>query len=174
MELRTPRLILREFTLEDFSAVHTYASDEIVTRYTDWGPNSVEDTEEFFRETLAATLAEPRDSYLFAITIDQGPVIGCARLGVVSRADRVGDIGYLLNANFWGQGIATEAAQRLLAFGFGELGLHRIFATCHPNNIGSSRVLEKTGFQLEGRLKDDKLVRGAYRDSPLYAILENS
>ena len=174
MELRTPRLILREFTLEDFSAVHTYASDEIVTRYTDWGPNSVEDTEEFFREALSATMAEPRDSYLFAITINQSPVIGCARLGVVSRADRVGDLGYLLNVNFWGQGIATEATQRLLAFGFGELGLHRIFATCHPDNIGSSRVLEKTGFQLEGRLKDDKLVRGAYRDSLLYAILENS
>ncbi|MDP1719829.1 MAG: GNAT family N-acetyltransferase [Candidatus Nanopelagicaceae bacterium] len=174
MELQTLRLILREFTLDDFSAVHAYASDEIVTRYTDWGPNTNEDTEEFFREALAAAIAEPRDSYLFAITINQSPVIGCARLGIISRADRVGDLGYLLNADFWGQGIATEATQRLLAFGFGELSLHRIFATCHPDNIGSSRVLEKAGFQLEGRLKEDKFVRGAYRDSLLYAILENS
>ncbi|MDP1712969.1 MAG: GNAT family N-acetyltransferase, partial [Candidatus Nanopelagicaceae bacterium] len=107
MELQTPRLILREFTLDDFSAVHAYASDEIVTRYTDWGPNTTEDTEEFFREALAAAIAEPRDSYLFAITINQSSVIGCARLGITSRADRVGDLGYLLNADFWGQGIAT-------------------------------------------------------------------
>lgn len=174
MELQTSRLVLREFALEVASAVHAYASDERVTRYTDWGPDTIEDTEGFFREALAAVVAQPRDSYLFAITINQSPAIGCARLGIVSRADRVGDLGYVLNAESWGQGIATEATKRLLAFGFDDLDLHRIFATCHPDNVGSARVLEKTGFQFEGRLREDKLVRGEYRDSLMYAILENS
>lgn len=174
VELQTPRLLLREFTYDDFSAVHAYASDETVTRYTDWGPNTINDTEEFFREAVNAANAQPRDSHLFAITLSQSPVIGCVRLGIVNRADRVGDLGYVLNAGFWGQGIATEATKRLLAFGFDELSLHRIFATCHPENVGSTRVLEKAGFQLEERLTDDKFVRGAYRDSLLYAILENT
>lgn len=174
MELQTTRLLLREFVSADAPAVHAYASDESVTRYTDWGPNTAEETEEFFREALSAGEAQPRNSYLFAITLNQSPAIGCARLGIVSTVDRVGDLGYVLNAEYWGQGIATEATQRLLTFGFEDLGLHRIFATCHPKNIGSARVLEKAGFQLEGRLKEDKLVRGAYRDSLLYAILESS
>ncbi len=174
MELQTARLLLREFVSADAPAVHAYASDESVTRYTDWGPNTVEETEEFFREALSAVTSTPRDSFLFAVTLNQSPVIGCARLGIVSRGDRVGDLGYVLNAKYWGQGIATEATQRLLTFGFDDLGLHRIFATCHPENIGSARVLEKAGFQLEGRLREDKLVRGAYRDSLLYAILENT
>jgi RimJ/RimL family protein N-acetyltransferase len=171
VELQTSRLVLREFVPADAPAVHAYASDESVTRHTDWGPNSAEETEEFFREALNAATAQLRDSYLFAITMNQSPAIGCARLGIVSRADRVGDLGYVLSAEYWGQGIATEATQRLLTFGFDDLGLHRIFATCHPENIGSVRVLEKAGFQLEGRLREDKLVRGAYRDSLLYAIL---
>lgn len=174
MELQTARLLLREFVPADAPAVHAYASDESVTRFTDWGPNTVEETEEFFQEALSAGKAQPRNSYLFAITLNQSPAIGCARLGIVSLGDRVGDLGYVLNAEYWGRGIATEATQRLLTFGFKDLGLHRIFATCHPDNIGSSRVLEKAGFQLEGRLREDKLVRGAYRDSLLYAILENT
>lgn len=173
MELQTPRLLLREFVSGDAAAVHAYASDESVTRYTDWGPNTTKDTEDFFLEALDAAIAEPRDSYLFAITLNQSPAIGCARISIVSRADRVGDLGYVLNADYWGQGIATEATQRLLTFGFDDLDLHRVFATCHPDNIGSARVLEKTGFKLEGRLREDKFVRGAYRDSLLYAILGN-
>ena len=174
MELQTARLLLREFVPADAPAVHTYASDENVTRYTDWGPNTTEETEEFFLEVLRAGEAQPRNSFLFAITLNQSPAIGCARLGIVSMADRVGDLGYVLNAEYWGQGIATEATQRLLTFGFEDLGLHRIFATCHPDNVGSSHVLEKAGFQLEGRLREDKLVRGVYRDSLLYAILEST
>ncbi|OIQ76734.1 putative ribosomal N-acetyltransferase YdaF [mine drainage metagenome] len=174
MELMTPRLILREFTLEDEPAVHAYASDEAVIRYTDWGPNTVEDTKEFFRETFESAALEPRASYMLAITLPQGPLVGGVRLGITSRADHAADFGYVIDAKYWGQGIATEATKRLVAFGFDELDLHRIYATCHPENIGSARVLEKSGFQLEGRLRDDKFVRGAWRDSLLYAISEKA
>ena len=101
VELQTARLLLREFVSADAPAVHAYASDESVTRYTDWGPNTVEETEEFFREALSAVTSTPRDSFLFAVTLNQSPVIGCARLGIVSRGDRVGDLGYVLNAKYW-------------------------------------------------------------------------
>ena len=58
-------------------------------------------------------------------------------------------------------------------FGFGELGLHRIFATCDPRNIGSRRVLEKAGMQCEGILREHKWQKGEWRDSCLYAMLEH-
>ncbi len=85
---------------------------------------------------------------------------------------REGDIGYVLDQRFWGQGYGMEAAGRLLRFGFGELGLHRIFAICDPRNVGSIRVLEKIGMQREGRLREHMLVRGEWCDSLVYAILE--
>ena len=70
-----------------------------------------------------------------------------------------------------GSGYATEAAAAVLRFGFDTLGLHRIWATCRPENLGSSRVLEKIGMQREGHLRDHVMVRGAWQDSLLYAAI---
>ena len=83
-----------------------------------------------------------------------------------------GWIGYSLNRKFWGQGYATEAAEALVKFGFGQLNLHRIFATCDPFNVASARVLEKAGMQREGHFRQHKWVKGKWRDSLLYAILD--
>ena len=59
-----------------------------------------------------------------------------------------------------------------LAFlGFNSLGLERITATCDPQNLASVRVLEKAGLRQEGRLRGHLLVRGARRDSLLFARL---
>jgi len=68
---------------------------------------------------------------------------------------------------------ATEAARALLTFGFGQLRLHRIFATCDPANTASARVLEKIGMQREGLLREHEWVKGRWRDSFLYAILDH-
>lgn len=80
--------------------------------------------------------------------------------------------GYCLNRNFWGKGYATETAKVLLRFGFDQLNLHRIFATCDPANIASAHVLEKIGMQLEGHLREHKWAKGKWCDSLLYAILD--
>jgi ribosomal-protein-alanine N-acetyltransferase len=71
----------------------------------------------------------------------------------------------------WGNGYATEAAAAVLAFAFGPLGLHRVAATCDPANIGSRRVLEKSGLQYEGHLRDYLRIRGEWRDRLLFAAL---
>jgi [ribosomal protein S5]-alanine N-acetyltransferase len=56
-----------------------------------------------------------------------------------------------------GLGYATEATRRLLAFGFNELGLHKIFATCDPENRASVAVLPKNGMDQEGVLPSWRL-----------------
>ena len=55
----------------------------------------------------------------------------------------------------------------------GGCGLHRIFATCDVRNLASANVLEKVGMRREGRLREDKCVRGQWRDSYVYGILEH-
>ena len=79
--------------------------------------------------------------------------------------NRSGWIGYCLNRSFWNQGFATEAAGMLVKFGFAELDLHRIIATCDAENTASSRVLEKIGMRWEGLLREEKWAKGRWRDS---------
>lgn len=76
----------------------------------------------------------------------------------------------MLAPGCWGRGYAIEIAQALVKFAQA-LGLHRVEATCHPDNAASARVLTKAGLTLEGRLRDHLLVRGAWRDSLLFAVI---
>jgi ribosomal-protein-alanine N-acetyltransferase len=173
MQLRTERLLLREFVGGDWPAAHECGSDLQVVRFMPWGPNTEEDTRAFIARNLAAQHESPRSAYEMAVTLlDGGRLIGACGLHPRGDASRSGWIGYCSNRPFWGRGYATEAARALVGFGFRELGLHRIWATCDPDNTASARVLGKLGMQRQGRLREDTDVRGRWRDSFLYGILE--
>jgi RimJ/RimL family protein N-acetyltransferase len=173
VRLETARLIIREFAEGDREAVHEYAADPEVVKYTDWGPNKAADTDTYLARRVEEHQRVPREQFTLAVTRkDGGAVIGGCRIGVGSYESRRADIGYVLNRKYWGKGYGTEAALALVRFGFGELKMHRIWATCHPDNRASQRVLEKCGMRYEGRLRDDKKVRGKWRDSLVFAVLE--
>lgn len=99
-------------------------------------------------------------------------VIGGSRITVRSTVHRVGDIGYVLRQDRWGQGYGTETARILIDFGFATLGLHRIEAICDPENIASRRILEKAGMQYEGHAREHLWVHAKWRDSLRFAVLE--
>jgi RimJ/RimL family protein N-acetyltransferase len=170
MELVTERLVIRDFRASDLEAVHAYAGDWDVCRYTDWGPDTIEETGRFLDGAKAASLTIPRTTYDLAIALQDGQLVGGAALVIDSVAHRRGRIGYVLRHDAWDRGYATEAARELIRFGT-SLGLHRIEATCHPDNTGSTRVMQKAGMTYEGRMRDHLLVRGAWRDSLLYAFV---
>jgi ribosomal-protein-alanine N-acetyltransferase len=171
---RTERLVLREFLERDWMVVHEYASDPEVVRYMPWGPNTEEDTREFIRRALAAQKKEPRTTFELAVTrADTGRLVGGCGVRISNPADRGGDMGYCLRRDQWGFGLGTEAALAILGFGFGQLGLHRIIATCDTKNEASSRVLEKAGMRREGHFRSDSMMHGVWRDSYLYAVLED-
>ncbi|OFW75645.1 MAG: GNAT family N-acetyltransferase [Alicyclobacillus sp. RIFOXYA1_FULL_53_8] len=169
MILTTNRLVMRDFCPSDFEAVHKYASDAEVCKYTDWGPNTIQDTRVFLEQMLDVKEMQPRNAFTLAI-VDAATniLIGACSLTLDGRQ---GEIGYTLTREFWGNGFATEAGSALLDLGFKELKLHRIFATCRPNNIGSVRVLEKIGMRKEGHLRQHRFFKGQWNDSYLFAIL---
>ncbi|GAA1821565.1 GNAT family protein [Actinomadura chokoriensis] len=172
MELRTPRLLLREFRTGDHAAVHAFAGDAEVTRYTDWGPNSTVDTTAFMTEVVQDAAALPRHRFGLAVAeLEHGTLIGSVELQVTSTSHRRAEIGYVLHRQWWGRGYAGEAAAALLDFGFEELGLHKITATCDPRNTASARVLAKIGMRREGHLRDHLYLRGRWHDRLLYAAL---
>jgi RimJ/RimL family protein N-acetyltransferase len=170
----TSRLLIRELEAADWRAMHEYASLLEVVRYEPWGPNTEEESREFLLRAVEAQSSPARRSYELGLVLKEtGALIGCA--GIRPKLDegmRDADFGYTLHPEAWGQGLATEAARALVAFGFDELNLHRIWATCHVDNCASARVLEKAGLRREGTLRQNRLQRGEWRDSHLYAILE--
>ncbi|TWT27157.1 GNAT family N-acetyltransferase [Planomicrobium sp. CPCC 101110] len=174
IELEGGRFYLRELAENDWAAVHDYASQEIVSRYQPWGPNSEEDSRKFVNDSLMDAAKDPRTRFVFAIVLkDTEKLVGAGEFNLRDRANKAGEIGYIINPAFWGQGIATEAASRLIDFGFKELGLHRIYATCDPENAASQKVLEKIGLVKEGWMRENLLMNNGWRDSLLYSVLEH-
>ena len=168
--LTTARLHLRDYEEDDWRRVHEYASDAEVCRYMEWGPNSADDTREFIRSTVESRRASPRRQYAFALTLrSDGTLIGGCGLDIHPHAQGV--IGYCLHPGFWGQGYAAEAARALCGVGLRTLGLHRIFATCRPENLASARVMEKVGMTREGLLREHLHYKGQWQSSYLYSIL---
>lgn len=171
MELRTPRLLLRECRVTDQAAIHVFASDPEVTRHTVWGPNTADDTARFLADAVADSREAPRARFLLAITEQHCDLaIGWTRLEIVNRSNRRAELGYALSPAHSGRGYATEAAAAMLDFAF-ELGLRKVVATCDPLNRGSARVLERIGMRREGYLHDHVLVRGEWRDRLLYGAV---
>ncbi len=171
MQRITERFMLREFVEEDCLQIHPYCSDEEVTRYTFWGPNTEEQTRQFFDAAIQSQFQLPRTTYEMVIADSStGEVVGnCCLKAEKSNAE----LGYNISKAHWGKGIATEAARSMLEFGFQELKLHRIYATCRPENTGSYRVMENIGMKREGHLREHFMKNGMWQDSYLYSILES-
>jgi [ribosomal protein S5]-alanine N-acetyltransferase len=126
-QMRTRRLVLRDFRTEDRDAVQAFASDAGVVTYMDWGPNTPEQTVAFLATKIAAAAESPRSQWAFAVE-HASVLIGSIELVVEDRQHGRGAMGYTLARPAWGQGFGTEAAGALLRFGFDRLGLHKISA----------------------------------------------
>ncbi|GGG04230.1 GNAT family N-acetyltransferase [Paenibacillus abyssi] len=75
-----------------------------------------------------------------------------------------GELGYFIHPDYWITGYATEACRTLIEFGFTELDLERIHGRCLTKNIGSKRVMEKSGLIVEGIARHEVFKWGKYED----------
>ena len=169
--LGTGRLRLRRLRVEDVSDVFDYASDPQVARYVMFEPHQSPDDSRAFLERV---LSRPTGSGVMIFGMEHretGKLLGHISIFLDSEADARAEIAYALNRSFWGQGYTTEAASALIDHGFRHLRLHRIQATCYPENVPSARVLEKSGMTYEGTLRQYMLIKGKYRDLKMYSIL---
>jgi RimJ/RimL family protein N-acetyltransferase len=107
----------------------------------------------------------------FAITAD-GALAGA--IGLILKDDMntgTAETGYWLGEPFWGRGIMTAALPAFTAFAFDAFSLRRIYAHVLEWNPASMRVLEKSGYALEGRMRRSALKDGEVADELLYAIV---
>jgi RimJ/RimL family protein N-acetyltransferase len=170
--IHTPRLLIRDFVAEDAEDVNRYAADPEVVRFMDWGPNTPEETTAFLDRAREQQATWPRLDHGFAIELrETGQVIGSIGFHLRDLQSRTLEMGYCLRRDHWGRGLTSEAAAAMLEAAFGRLKLHRVFATCDVRNTGSYRVMEAVGMRREGEFRQDRIVKGALRDTYLYAIL---
>ncbi|MFP5112479.1 GNAT family N-acetyltransferase [Bacillaceae bacterium C204] len=111
-------------------------------------------------------------SYTFGIFTNEGRLIGTINLFQVLRGSlQSAFIGYFLDEKHNGKGYMTEAVILLVEYAFKELKLHRIEAGVMPHNIGSIRVLEKSGFHKEGLALKNVKINGKWEDHQVLAVI---
>lgn len=174
MELRTERLLLRELEESDAAACNEYERDPEVVRYQSSGVRTLEESLEYIRKGRESTLlASPRRTFDLAVVLPgEDRLIGRAGIHVTDAESREGTIWYVLHPAQWGKGYIPEAMRALVAYGFDDLGLHRIFADCDPENQASARVAEKLGMRREAHFVESAWIKGKWVDTLIYAILD--
>lgn len=172
VRIETERLVLRDYEEADWRAVLAYQSDPRYLRFYPWKSRSEQDARDFVRMFTDWRNERPRRRFQLAVTLrDGGEAVGSCGLRRKPDGEHEADIGYEVAPRLWGQGYATEAARAMVAFGFGELGLHRLSSWCIAENTASARVLEKLGFKLEGRLRQNEYFKGRRWDTLLFGLL---
>ena len=174
--IRTERLVLREFTMDDWPAVHRYGSDPEVMRYMMIRPYTEQQSRDFVEAEIARQAQEPRENYDLAVVLTATKeLIGSAGIRMIWPKQREASMGYILRRDCWGRGYATEAAIEILRLGFERMGAHRIVASCDVDNLASARVAEKLGMTREGLGRQNfwSPAHNGWRDTYFNAILED-
>jgi len=171
--VQTPRLRLRPLTDADADALLAYRSVPELCRYVPFEPM---DRAEIDRRlaTMWATTAltdEGQGLTLGVRLAATGELVGDVVLFWRSRVHRSGEVGYMLNPAFGGQGYATEATEALLRLGFEDLRLHRITAHVDERNVASARVARRLGMRLEARLVENEFFKGGWSTELDFALL---
>lgn len=168
----TTRLLLRPLRITDVEAMHSYRSREDVCRYLLIDPQTPDQVAKLIAERARAEMTDEGQALtLGVVERDSGEFIGDAVLFWISRRHRGGEVGYVLNPKYAGNGYATEAAAAMLRLGFDQLGLHRIAGRIDARNTASARVLEKLGMRREAHFVENEFIKGEWADEVVYAVL---
>ncbi len=170
----TERLWLRPFSRGDVDAVYSYRSRADVSEFLFDEPMSHEECAEAVRaRTAQIAFTGEGDKILLAVERkDDNRLIGEVSLIWRSLVEQQAEIGYIFHPDAHGRGYATEAATALLAFAFGDVGIHRVYARCDARNGASARVMERLGMTREAHFREHAHVKGRWDEELIYAILD--
>jgi RimJ/RimL family protein N-acetyltransferase len=172
-ELFTERLLLRPFnTITDPPVVQQILQCREIAANTRTIPHPYPEGAALVWINTHADLWRLGKAAIFAICLREEPDRPIGAIGMHIDAEHEhAEMGYWIDPECWRGGICTEAARRLLAFGFQELGLHRIHAHHLARNPASGRVLQKIGMQREGLFREHVRKWGVFEDAVFYAML---
>lgn len=171
--IETERLFLRPFSYKDARRVQLLAGDEAIASgainmphpYTDGIAESWISTHE--------SEFQKGNSLILAVSIkDVGILIGSIGL-YINKKHQHAELGYWIGREFWGKGYCTEAVAGVIDFSFYKLDMNKIFAHYIVRNNASSKVLQKNGFVVEGRMRSHVKYRDVFEDIECQSILRS-
>ena len=170
MKIKCDRCILRGWKNSDIDSLVENANNySIAVNMRDLFPSpyTTEDG-----KTFIDIVSNEENNCFFAITVNNKAVGGIG-LTLGEDIERISaEVGYWLGEKYWGKGITSSALEGISDYAFKELGLRRIFAKPLEHNSASRRVLEKTGFVLEGILQKSVIKEGKIYNQALYALVK--
>ncbi|MGN7309571.1 GNAT family N-acetyltransferase [Alkalicoccobacillus gibsonii] len=165
MYINTERLTIRTFQESDWKDLFAYTKDAHVMHFIPEEPLSEDQAKEFVNKHSS------KDASYVAVVLNRTGTL----IGHLSFAPCFGDftyeIGWIFNPSYYNQGFATEAALSLVTHAFKYMNVHRIIATCQPENPASYHVMEKIGMRREGHFKKCIPHQNDWWDEYYYAIL---
>jgi [ribosomal protein S5]-alanine N-acetyltransferase len=169
--LENEEICFKALSVSDCMDIHNFASDEVVSRYIGWNlMKNVKETNDFIEDMIKR---EIEGTYLYASVELKatGKVIGIVMLFNIDKEANHAEVGYVFDKAYWGKGYGTNSVKLINEFAFNICKLNKLCARVVDGNSGSSQILLKNGFELEGRLRDQYYVEGKYCDSLLYGKL---
>lgn len=150
----TERLLIREMRVEDAESFYLLNADMDVLKHTGDVPfKDIQESSEFLCKY--PEISYLKDGYGRWTCIEKKSNVIIGWCGLRLQPDGETDLGYRFHKRFWNQGYATESGRFSLIYGFRSLGLNRIIARAHKDNIGSWRVMEKLNMTFI-KIEDDK------------------
>jgi ribosomal-protein-alanine N-acetyltransferase len=168
--LETPRLTLRPVTPEDIPFIHKLFSRSETNLYSGYDDiTTFAEAEQMYETALKPSF--PTHFKVVAELKKTGESVGMIGIYYYSKENRRAELGYDLLKEHWGKGLMTEAVEEVLRYAFEELRLNRVEATTDSENGASNKVLERTGFTLEGRLRERHSYNDGYHDELFFGLL---
>ena len=154
--LETKRLILRRQVITDLDDLWALYCDPEITQYIPDAPRSREEAKEELEWHMNGHPRHPELGLWATIHKETGKFIGrCGLLPWTIDGQNEVEVAYTIAPEHWGQGLATEAAQGILHYGFENLHLSRLICLIDSENIASRRVAEKIGMAFEREARDE-------------------
>ena len=171
--LETERLVLRGLCVSDCFDMYDYSKKSEMTKYLTWSPHpDVEYTKEYLqcvKEHYKMGLF-----YDWAVVLKESDkMIGTCGFTRFNLPNNFAEIGYVINSEYRGRGIAAEAARSVVEFGFSKLDLNRIEARYMIGNDASRKVMEKLGMRFEGVARSVVCKNGIYHDVGTCSVLKS-
>ncbi len=172
-ELVTERLLLRRVTAMDIEAIYALRTNADVMKYIPKKCESLADAEIFFH--LIDDALKDNSGISWAITLRSNPdaLIGTLGFWRLIKDHFRAEIGYSLMPQFWRKGIMKEAIQKVMDYGFHQMGLHSVEAQIDPDNIASEKILQSLDFVKEGYFRENFFADGKFSDTAVYSKLKN-
>ena len=171
--IHTERLYLRDLTDEDLDHVHQLKSDDRIWQYSTQAiSKSIDDSKDYLSKLLS-NYEQSISCFQGLFLVENDTFIGEAgEISHNSRSNR-STIGYNLLPGFWNKGYATEISKGIVQHLFDIKKVERVEALVIEGNIGSKKVLEKTGFKLEGILRNFGHKNNVYFNVHYYGMIRD-